>query len=256
MILVAAVALFLLLAHALAPRAMERFFGFLESIFARISHRPTFALAFLFFGIIAVRIALLSLLPVPSPGIHDEFSYLLMGDTFAHGRLANPTHPMWLSFETFHVNWFPTYSSMYPPHKGLCSLLDNCSACLGLACCSAPPQCAPRLTGCSARGYLRVGHFSAARSPRSNSALPATGRIATGAAQLRQSAARLCSARLREFSSAQICRTQFSSASASPSSPTAARMKASFSACPLHFFSCAGSGKNQRANLQAAASRG
>jgi len=118
MILVAAVALFLLLAHALAPRAMERFFGFLESIFARISHRPTFALAFLFFGIIAVRIALLSLLPVPSPGIHDEFSYLLMGDTFAHGRLANPTHPMWLSFETFHVNWFPTYSSMYPPAQG------------------------------------------------------------------------------------------------------------------------------------------
>ena len=26
---------------------------------------------------------------------------------------------MWMSFETFHVNWFPRYASMYPPAQGL-----------------------------------------------------------------------------------------------------------------------------------------
>jgi hypothetical protein len=72
----------------------------------------------LFLAVILGRLALLPLLPVPIPGIHDEYSYLLMGDTFVHARLANPTHPMWLSFETFHVNWQPTYSSIYPPAQG------------------------------------------------------------------------------------------------------------------------------------------
>lgn len=55
---------------------------------------------------------------LPVPHFADEFGYLLQADTFLHGRLKNPTHPLWQFFETCHVIQQPCYTAKFPPAQG------------------------------------------------------------------------------------------------------------------------------------------
>jgi hypothetical protein len=103
----------------ICPGLTNSWFSRFERQFANFAEKRV--LAVISVGILALgtRVLLLPILPIPEPGIHDEYSHLLLADTLAHGRLSNPTHPMWVHFETFHVNWKPTYASMYFPGHAL-----------------------------------------------------------------------------------------------------------------------------------------
>jgi hypothetical protein len=156
------------------PRAGSSLFFCIEKAFAKLARRRHLSILLVGLSAFLLRLAILPLHPIPQPYYTDDFSFLFAGETFALGRITNPTPAMWTHFETMHITMYPTYASMFFPAQGmvlaagkllfgnpwfgmLCTSALMCAAICWMLQAWLPPQWA-LLGGILA--VLRIGLFS------------------------------------------------------------------------------------------------
>ena len=101
------------------PRIGFSWFSRIEQAFGKLARKRAWSVAAVGAGCFLLRLAILPFCPIPLPFVPDDFSFLLSADTFANGRLANPTPAMWTHLESIHITMQPMYTSMYFPAQGL-----------------------------------------------------------------------------------------------------------------------------------------
>jgi len=101
------------------PALGSAWFRRVERLFSKLARKRAWAVASVGAAAFLLRLAILPICPIPLPFVPDDFSFLLAADTFAHGRLTNPTPAMWTHLESIHITMVPSYMSMYFPATGL-----------------------------------------------------------------------------------------------------------------------------------------
>jgi hypothetical protein len=101
------------------PRLGGYWFSRVERSFAALARRRHLSVLIVGASAFVLRLAILPICPIPLPFVQDDFSFLLAANTFALGRLANPTPALWQHFESIQITMQPTYVSMYFPAQGL-----------------------------------------------------------------------------------------------------------------------------------------